>query len=658
MGKRHAKRVLLIGWDAADWNFLRPLISAGKMPALARLIENGVSGNLATIRPILSPMLWNSMATGKRADKHNILGFMEPTPDANGIRPVSSTSRTCKALWNILSQKGMESVVVNWFASHPAEPIRGTVVTDRYEAAAVARADQITLPDGAVHPASLRDLLAERIVTPDQLDANSLLAFLPHGQEIDQSKDSRVRQIAQLVAKTSTVHAAACHAARGDSWDFMGVYYGAIDQFGHHFMPYRPPQLEGISDEDVRHYGGVMEACYRFHDMMLAALMDYAGPETTIMLVSDHGFHHDGARPSTDATDDPIGWHRPLGVACMSGPGVRQGETLRGASLLDVTPTILTALGLPVGMDMDGRAWSEIFEAPSPVERIISWEGIDGDDGQHPADVREDPAAAAEAIRQLVDLGYMEAPDNDVQTTIDRVLLDHRTNLALALTDSRRCDDAVPLWEAMANDPKLDPDAALVQIARCHLKSNRFAEADAALDRLTETSQRRIATRLLRAQSLLGRKQTAQAAEVLESCRDEAPPRADLALSLGKAYLQLDRLDDAQDMFERVQELGEVSSAALDGLSQVALRRGEAALARDLALEAVSLTHVFPAAHLHLAEALVALNLNEDAKLAAQVALALAPGLKPAHALLARLGQGASPNAADRPAWEHDIASR
>lgn len=656
MGKRHAKRVLLIGWDAADWNFLRPLIDAGKMPALARLIENGVSGNLATIRPILSPMLWNSMTTGKRADKHGILGFMEPTPDASGIRPVSSTSRKCKALWNILSQKGMESVVVNWFASHPAEPIRGTVVTDRYEAAALARSGEISLPEGVVHPASLRDLLAQRIVTPDQLDAESLRAFLPYGHEIDQSTDPRVRQIAQLVAKTSTVHAAACHAVRGESWDFMGVYYGAIDQFGHHFMPYHPPQLDGVSDDDIRHYGGVMEACYRFHDMMLAALVEYAGPQTTVMLVSDHGFHHAEARPGTDATDDPLSWHRPLGVACLSGPGVRRGETLRGASLLDVTPTILTALRLPVGMDMDGRAWSEVFEQPSPVERIISWEGVEGDDGQHPQDVRENPDAAVEAIRQLVDLGYMEAPGDDVRETIDRVLSDHRMNLALALTDSRRSDDAIPLWERLVGDPKMDPDAFLVQMARCHLKSNRYIEADAALDRLGDSSQQRIATRLLRAQSLLGRKQNTQAAAVLETCAAEAPPRADLALALGKVYLQLDRLDEAEQMFERVQELGESSSAALDGLSQAALQRGDAPRARDLALEAVSLTHVFPAAHLHLAEALAAMNLRDEARVAAQVALELAPGLKPAHALLASLGQGDS--VTDRPAWEHDIASR
>src|SRR6188768_807132 len=121
----NAQRVLLIGWDAADWAFLNPLLDAGKMPNLQSLIEGGASGQIATLQPILSPMLWTSIATGKRADKHGILSFVEPKPGGDGIQPVTSYSRRAKALWNILSQTGRSSVIVNWFASHPAEPING-----------------------------------------------------------------------------------------------------------------------------------------------------------------------------------------------------------------------------------------------------------------------------------------------------------------------------------------------------------------------------------------------------------------------------------------------------------------------------------------------------------------------------------------------------
>ena len=78
MAKRLAKKILLIGWDAADWKIINPLLDKGEMPALESLINNGVMGNIATLDPPLSPMLWTSIATGKRADKHGILGFTEP----------------------------------------------------------------------------------------------------------------------------------------------------------------------------------------------------------------------------------------------------------------------------------------------------------------------------------------------------------------------------------------------------------------------------------------------------------------------------------------------------------------------------------------------------------------------------------------------------
>ena len=77
------------------------LIDAGVMPSLERFVNRGVMGKLATLEPPFSPMLWTSIATGKLADKHGILGFSEPTPERIGIRPVASTSRKVKAIWNI-----------------------------------------------------------------------------------------------------------------------------------------------------------------------------------------------------------------------------------------------------------------------------------------------------------------------------------------------------------------------------------------------------------------------------------------------------------------------------------------------------------------------------------------------------------------------------
>ena len=101
-----AKKLLLIGWDAADWQLMHPLIDSGRMPHLKRLVEHGTIGNLQTLQPVLSPILWTSIATGKRAYLHGVHGFVEPTPDGTALRPTASSTRTCKALWNILAQSG------------------------------------------------------------------------------------------------------------------------------------------------------------------------------------------------------------------------------------------------------------------------------------------------------------------------------------------------------------------------------------------------------------------------------------------------------------------------------------------------------------------------------------------------------------------------
>src|SRR4029077_12425276 len=111
---------------------IRPLLEKGEMPNLAGLLSQGAHGNIATIYPPLSPMLWTSIATGKRPHKHGIHGFSEPTEDGMNVRPISNLGRTTKALWNILNQNGKRSIVVGWWPSHPAEPIRGAMVSNHF----------------------------------------------------------------------------------------------------------------------------------------------------------------------------------------------------------------------------------------------------------------------------------------------------------------------------------------------------------------------------------------------------------------------------------------------------------------------------------------------------------------------------------------------
>ena len=111
-------KLLLIGWDAADWKIIGPLMAKGLMPGLKRIIDNGVYGNMSTMNPPYSPMLWSSVATGKTPDKHGVLGFLEVTSDRKGLRAVTANSRKSKAVWNIFHNQNLKSNVVGLSLIH------------------------------------------------------------------------------------------------------------------------------------------------------------------------------------------------------------------------------------------------------------------------------------------------------------------------------------------------------------------------------------------------------------------------------------------------------------------------------------------------------------------------------------------------------------
>lgn len=450
------KKVLLIGWDAADWKVINPLMDAGRMPNVERLVNQGVAGQIATLRPPLSPMLWTSIATGKRPFKHGIHGFSEPTPDGLGIQPVTNLSRKCKAVWNILNQNGVRSTVIGWWPSHPAEPINGVTVSDHFHKAR-GRLDQgWPLLPGTVHPPELADTLAEMRLHPEDVVGPMIQAFVPRAAEVDQDKDRRLYMLAKILCECVSIHSAATWLIENQPWDFFAVYYDAIDHFSHGFMRYHPPRQEFIPEKDYEIYKDVLATGYTFHDQMLGTLLQKISDDVTVILMSDHGFHPDHLRPKSipEIPAGPAIEHRDFGILTMRGPGIKQDELLHGANVLDVAPTVLTLFGLAVGADMDGKVLTGAFEQPPEVEIIPSWEEIAGDDGRHSPHTRLDPVGAKESLDQLVALGYIAKPDENREKAVADTIRELRYNLAMAYQDADRHSEAAEiLRELRGGDP-------------------------------------------------------------------------------------------------------------------------------------------------------------------------------------------------------------
>lgn len=634
------RKILVVGWDSADWRLISPLLDRGLMPALSGVIERGVMGNLASLEPMLSPLVWTSIATGKFPHQHGVLGFVEPDPLGGGIRTVGSGTRRVKALWNLLSEAGLDTHVVSWYASHPAEAIRGVCVSDRFGLAHSPDPARWPLPEGAVSPVAHAAALAPFRLHPTEVEGNQLLPFIPRAAELDQRDPivaERFTALARILAQTASVQAAATWILEQRPWDFLGVYFRALDDLGHHFMPFHPPCLPGVSEADVAVYGNVVEAAYCFHDMMLSRLLHLAGPDTTVLVVSDHGFESGAHRPGRVANQPETmsQWHRQFGILAMAGPGLRQDERLYGSSALDITPTVLHLLGLPVGGDMDGKVLVNAFTAPGEIARIPTWE--------NPA-----PAAAPAALpaanadeeqamfEHLVALGYLQAPDADAAQQMRRARQELGFNRVTSLVSAGQVGEA----EAEARR-LLDMDPAerrfRLKLTQVLLHAGKLAEARQELTDLKAASGACASTERMFAHLLMLEGDASAALRRLEVAETAAPGDVRLQEQIARVLLEQRRWREAEHRYRQVLASEPENPAACVGLAAALARQNQNVEAVQWALTALGLQHFLPEGHFQLGAVLTKLSFPERAIQAFETGLAMRPGQALAHRFLVRL---------------------
>ena len=636
------KKLLLVGWDSADWKIIHPLLDAGALPGVARLVESGVSGNLTTLEPQLSPMLWTSIATGKMAYHHGVPGFTEVDPRTGAVVPVSAATRQCRALWEMLGERGLRSHVVSWFATQGEQHLDGKMVSNMFCHLSGTQKDQDPSewpapPPGTYWPPDLAETMDDLRVSPHEIDPDEVIRlFVPNAPEVDQTKDKRLWMLAQKLAEAFSTHNAATHLLETDpEWDFMAVYYRAVDEISHLFMPYHAPRMEGIPEADFEMYRDVVNSTYRLHDLFLQRLMQLAGPDTAVMLVSDHGFHSDHLRPKFTPRV-PAGitvWHRPQGVIAACGPGFKTDELVFGARLLDIAPTVLHYFGLPVGEDMEGRVLEDVFTERRPVETLPTWENPDA-----PRQTRAEPGAAADKalLEQFVALGYIdEIPDDPGQAKAETER-ENDWNMARACMYGQRYEMALPLLEACFHAQPARTDYAQV-LATCQLQLGLLDEADATIARASETFGRTEQADLIKASIAIQKKDFPGALTALEKVREKNPAELQLQLMLAQSYLALRQWENAEAAARQVLTIDFHNPQAFLTLARIQLHSDRAIEALQSALEAIGFQYGNPLGHFLLGAALVQLENFAEAERPLLNCLRLAPRFVRAQRLLARV---------------------
>jgi predicted AlkP superfamily phosphohydrolase/phosphomutase len=411
-----SRPVLWIGLDGLDFEILDRLSAEGKMPNWKRLAAQGYTTRITSFVPILSPVVWTTVATGVGPDQHRVLDFQEVDPKTGQKAPVSGFSRAVPAVWNLASSAGKTVGVIGWWATHPAEEVKGFFVTDH---ASPILYEKVSL-SGVAFPAALQPGVAQVVARDGRVSEADLAGFIDvppaeisRALASGQGMENRIVALSRILAATRVYQRTARDLYDKQLPDLLMLYLEGTDEIAHVFAPDSPPKLTCESDEDFARYRNAAATYYTVIDRMLGQWMRRAEEDgATLIVQSDHGFKWGQDRPCERSSlnwSTAAYWHRLDGVFAAWGARVKPGQG-SGAkpTMFDPAPTVLALLGLPADRKMTGRPIAAAFEnlkAPARADIFSA------------AEIRRVPAEQmseaerSEYTKKLLALGYLSGSE-------------------------------------------------------------------------------------------------------------------------------------------------------------------------------------------------------------------------------------------------------
>jgi predicted AlkP superfamily phosphohydrolase/phosphomutase len=365
-------KVVLIGIDGANWPTIDPLIAEGKLPFLAELKKQSAWANLQTFRPTKSSVVWTSVATGKKMEKHGILDFTYI--NKNNIQvPFSNAERREPAIWQILDSYNKKSIVVNWFVSHPPDKIDGITISDNFRRVVARPPEKANDYIESVNPS----IYFHKLLKYAERDFGKIFQqtglpdFPKIYTEMHPGKDFRdvpiMKSYRSLAAQDEFVSNISKELYRTKDFDLFATYIRMPDLIQHFSArlfedDYLKELIEALKSnslsaekkqEALVKVAHILEPAYKFAEDLLETLISYKKyKDAHFIILSDHGFSlYPGGYNHYDLPDS---YDPPPGILMMKGPSIIPGE-ITGASVYDIAPTILSLFDLPIGKNMDGK---------------------------------------------------------------------------------------------------------------------------------------------------------------------------------------------------------------------------------------------------------------------------------------------------------------
>jgi predicted AlkP superfamily phosphohydrolase/phosphomutase len=264
-------KVMLIGIDGATFRIIEPLVKAGKLPTIGRLMREGVHGELRSTVPVVSPVAWTSFMTGKNPGKHHIYDFMHKLPQSYRFRINSALDRKAKAFWVTLSEFGKKVCVAGVTATYPPDPVNGLMVSGL---GTPMNPDCIF-----THPAALSGEITETI------GQYQIIHKKKHNLDTSGGRVAFIEEMNELIEYRVKL---AEFLMRKEKHDFRMFFFIDTDGISHNFWKHMDPSMNR-PDRDPRHENAIY-SIYEKIDEALGKLIALSDNSTNVVLMSDHGF--------------------------------------------------------------------------------------------------------------------------------------------------------------------------------------------------------------------------------------------------------------------------------------------------------------------------------------------------------------------------------
>jgi predicted AlkP superfamily phosphohydrolase/phosphomutase len=431
-------RVVILGLDGVTFDVLTPLIEAGRLPHIAKLVKTGASSVLLSEKPMRSPALWTTVATGQPRDVHGIYDFVTgsgywPKEDRHNKQElVTSEMLKSPPLWAMASAAGLPSLVVGWLNTWPAQPIKGVMVAPYV---ALGQPKQTSIK-GKIYkneqrqtfPEATFGALKDQVLSASDVPAERIaqLADLPKKRSSLYRKIPKLKRYAYTIrwsiASTLT-NTAIVETLLQDHPDTRLVmsYFDGSDTLAHRFWLMRQPlpeikaRLKGhrlppsTARELKRRFGGVIDGYYELLDEMVGRIQAAAGPKSTLILLSDHGWGKQNRKRAIHREVPFDGQHELEGIFIAKGPMIRAGK-FKDLTLYDVAPTALYLMGLGVPEDLPGEIALDIVQESFKTQNppiTLATSALEVDTKKKELEKAEPPHAETE-IERLKSLGYIQ----------------------------------------------------------------------------------------------------------------------------------------------------------------------------------------------------------------------------------------------------------